>query len=140
MRFKHRHSTEAIPPVDLIPMLNVMLGILAFFVMITMTLSNSQGLDVELPSDQAVAQPEIPPPEPMIVTLTATGQTTVAEELLNQSELESRIRSYLAEHDQGAVLITADRQLPYETVIQFLGDMKEIGSDRISLAIESSNY
>jgi biopolymer transport protein ExbD len=136
MRFKSRQSNDSIPPVDLIPMLNVMLGILAFFVMITMTLSSSQGIDVELPSDQAAVQPDTPHPDPIIVTLTAEGQIIVDDEPMSQTQLEAQIRSYLANNETGAVLITADRQLSYERVIQFLGDMKKIGSDRVSLAIE----
>lgn len=136
MRFNHPQSSDSLPPVDLIPMLNVMLGILAFFVMITMTLSSSQGLDVELPSDQVVPPTDALPPDPLLVTLTADGQMTVNDEPLTQAQLEPQIRNYLAESEAGAVLITADGQLPYETVIQILGNLKSIGGDRISLAIE----
>ncbi|PSB68311.1 biopolymer transporter ExbD, partial [filamentous cyanobacterium CCP1] len=43
MRFKHRQQSQ-LPEVNLIPMLNVMMGILAFFVMITMMLTTQQGV------------------------------------------------------------------------------------------------
>ena len=45
---------------SLIPMLNVMMGILAFFVMITMTLGSEQFIEVQLPAEQE-AEAEPPP-------------------------------------------------------------------------------
>jgi biopolymer transport protein ExbD len=47
MRFKQEQSSK-LPQVDLIPMLNVMMGILAFFVMITMSLGSEQLIEVQL--------------------------------------------------------------------------------------------
>ncbi|MGJ3251210.1 MAG: ExbD/TolR family protein [Elainellaceae cyanobacterium] len=137
MRFKERHTNSSIPVINLIPMLNVMLGILAFFVMITMTLSTSQGIDVQLPSDQQAAPlPDSQPPDPLIVQLTADGQILVEDQSISQSALEQQIQQYLAENEDGAVLITPDPQLPYEQVVRFLGDMRDIGGDRVSLALE----
>ncbi|NJL45951.1 MAG: biopolymer transporter ExbD, partial [Leptolyngbyaceae cyanobacterium SM2_3_12] len=68
MRFKSQISPKP-PQVDLVPMLTVMMGILAFFVMITMTLGSEKLIDVQLPAEQ----PDVPPPalpaDPFIVEL-----------------------------------------------------------------------
>jgi biopolymer transport protein ExbD len=42
----------------------------------------------------------------------------------------------LQQHPQGAVVLNADRKLAYEEVVQILGKMRDIGGDRVSLAIE----
>ena len=71
MRFKQRQSAK-LPEVNLIPMLNLMMGILAFFVMITMTLSNEKLWQVQLPGQQAdPAVADVTLPDSFIVELDA---------------------------------------------------------------------
>jgi biopolymer transport protein ExbD len=47
------------------------------------------------------------------------------------------MQDYLQKNPNGAVVLNADRKLPYEQVVQLLGRMRDIGGDRVSLAIES---
>jgi biopolymer transport protein ExbD len=47
------------------------------------------------------------------------------------------MQAYLKQHPQGAVILNADHKLPYEQVVQLLGKMRDIGGDRVSLAIEN---
>jgi biopolymer transport protein ExbD len=47
------------------------------------------------------------------------------------------MQAYLQQHPEGAVVLNADRKLPYEEVVKVLGKMRDIGGDRVSLAIES---
>ncbi len=133
MRFKQR-KTAQLPEVDLIPMLNVMMGILAFFVMITMTLSNEQLLEVQLPNKQAVAvEPSLA--EPFIVEIDAQGKLLLNNQLIDKVQLEAQMEFYLAQSLENTVFILPNRQLAYEQVIQFLAEMRKIGGDRVSLAI-----
>ncbi|MDJ0704217.1 MAG: biopolymer transporter ExbD [Leptolyngbyaceae cyanobacterium MO_188.B28] len=133
MRFKQR-KTAQLPEVDLIPMLNVMMGILAFFVMITMTLSNEQLLEVQLPNKQAVAvEPSLA--EPFIVEIDAQGKLLLNNQLIEKDQLEAQMEFYLPQSPENTVFILPNRQLAYEQVIQFLAEMRKIGGDRVSLAI-----
>jgi biopolymer transport protein ExbD len=54
-------------------MLNVIMGVLAFFVMTSMMLATEQGVDVQLPSDEAGAT-EQNSPEPLIAEVNRQGQ------------------------------------------------------------------
>ncbi|MEL6221919.1 MAG: biopolymer transporter ExbD [Cyanobacteria bacterium J06627_8] len=140
MRLKNKADVP-IPSVNLIPMLNVMLGILAFFVMITMTLGELQGVNVQLPARSDAPLPESDPleeepPPPLIVKLTGEGQILVDEVLTLRANVDPQVQNYIDESEDGLVYITAAQSLPYEEVIQFLIEMKRIGGDRISLTLE----
>jgi biopolymer transport protein ExbD len=139
MRLKNKADVP-IPSVNLIPMLNVMLGILAFFVMITMTLGESRGASVQLPARSDAPLPETnpldEPPPPLMVRLTGDGQVAVDEVLMLRPNVEQSIQDYLDASEEGLVYITASKDLAYEDVIQFLIEMKRIGGDRISLTLE----
>ena len=139
MRFKNKNNNSEMPTVDLIPMLNVMMAVLAFFVLISMTLATpNQGVDVQLPNEEdEVNQPEenTQLPDLMVVELTPEVEIKVQEEIASQEELFTQMETYLAESDEGLVLLNANPQTNYEDVMQFLAKMRSVGGDRVSLAI-----
>lgn len=137
MRFKQR-SYGTPPPINLTPMLNVMMGILAFFVMITMLLSEEQGVSIILPPGDNTPPPTEPeePPEPLLVTLTAQRQLLIEGEPVPGNQWQEPVQVYLRANPKGFVILQADRRLPYEQVVQTLAEMKQVGGDRISLSID----
>ncbi|MEM6590930.1 MAG: biopolymer transporter ExbD, partial [Cyanobacteria bacterium P01_C01_bin.73] len=142
MRFHQQQEDSKLPVVDLIPMLNVMMGILAFFVMITMTLSAERVMDVQLPpkSDED-AETEITPEQLrnlFIVQIDAERQISLNREPIDKASLEQRMADFLEAEDNRTVYILSDQDLPYEEVLTFLAEMKQVGGDRVSLAIEAS--
>ncbi|WP_448562239.1 ExbD/TolR family protein [Trichothermofontia sp.] len=135
VQFRSQQQQSSLPEVNLIPMMNAMLAILAFFVIVAMSLSSFQTLTVELP---AAAEAIVPPdlPEPLIATLQPGGQIRLNDQPANPEQLIAAIRTYLAANPQGSVLLQANAQVPYREVIQLLGTMQDAGGDRVSLAID----
>lgn len=136
MRFRESNNTPS-PQVDLIPMLTVMMGVLAFFVVVTITLGDEQLVDMQLPP----AQPEDQPPpqltaEPFIVELNQGGGILLNNQPIDKDSMKAQMEAYLDQKSDNAVYLLPNRDLPYEEVMQFLGEMREIGGDRVSLAIE----
>lgn len=118
-------------------MLNVIMGVLAFFVMTSMLLTTQEGVNVQLPNNETT---QTQPPEnsaPLIVQLNSRGQLVINNQSVNKEQLFEQIQTYLSQNPQGAVFLQADSQLPYEQVIQLLAQMRDVGGDRVSLAIES---
>lgn len=134
----HKRKEPAIPTVNLIPMLNVMLGILAFFVLITMSLTLPTGLEVQLPARSDSPSPAAPEDgePPLIVTLDAEDRILIEETQLSQEEARAQVQQYLAGSEERLVYIKAEPEAAYLDVVQFVLQMKEAGGDRVSLAIE----
>lgn len=136
MRFKNQRQTGALPEINLTPMLNVMMGILAFFVMITMMLTTQQGVQVQLPDNPETATPPVSePPEPLLVQLKTQG-ISLADQLVTEAQMQQQMQAYLDSNAAGIVVLEVESEVPYEQVIQLLGAMKDIGGDRVSLAID----
>lgn len=135
MRFKTRLNGTEMPEVNLIPMMDVLMAVLTFFIIISMTMSNQRVLNIVLPNSKAGAQ-EQKTPDPLNVGVDAKGQLSIAKKAVSQAEMTQAIRSYLEKNQQGAVVLNADRELPYRQVVRVLGTMQGIGGDRVSLAIE----
>jgi biopolymer transport protein ExbD len=136
MRFRQPYETKP-PQVDLIPMLTVMMGVLAFFVVVTMTLGSGQVVEMQLPG----AQPEDDQPspittQPFVIELDANGQVRLNNQPIDKDDLKNQLADHLSRQENHTAYLRPNQALPYEEVMQFLGEMRAIGGDRVSLAIE----
>ncbi|MBN8561244.1 MULTISPECIES: ExbD/TolR family protein [unclassified Leptolyngbya] len=123
------------PEINLVPMMDVIMTILTFFIIVSMTLTNFQSVDVALPTAQSGVNRERPI-EPMIVGLNQQQQILLEGSPATREQLAQAIQNYLAQNPKGSVVLKADQRLPYQQVIQVLATLKEVGGDRVSLAIE----
>ena len=141
MRFRNSSEDNGIPPIDLIPMLTVMMGVLAFFVVIAVSLGSEQLIQVDLPPEQTEDTPTAPDTvnEPFIVEMDATGQQLLNGQPIDAQQLTIEVESYLARNAESTVYLVPSRELPYEQVMQFLGDMRAVGGKRVSLALEENS-
>ena len=131
MRFKKRRNAP--PTIDLIPMLNVMMSVLAFFVLVSTLLATAPaGLDVVLPADEETEANAVG--TSMLVTL-AENQILIEDQPVGE-ELMPQIQAYLSANAEAVVVLVAEPEVPYERVIQLLAQMRDVGGDRVSLGLE----
>ena len=133
MARRHRRTAHRPPEVNLIPMLDVLMTVLTFFIIISMTLGVEKGVDVQLPSN-AKSQPQTTP-DPLIAKLAQQG-ITVSDRAMTKPQLIQQVKLYLAQNPKGIVVLQAAPEVQYEQVVELLGELKDLGGDRISLAIE----
>jgi biopolymer transport protein ExbD len=136
MRFRNTED-NGIPTIDLIPMLTVMMGVLAFFVVISVSLGSEELIQVDLPPEQTEDTPNAADTiqDLFIVEMDETGQRLLNGNPIEPEQLVIEIETYLAQDANSIVYLIPSRELPYEQVVQFLGDMRAVGGKRVSLAI-----
>ncbi len=139
MRFRQTEDTD-IPTIDLIPMLTVMMGVLAFFVVVSVSLSSEQLIQVDLPPEQTDDAPSgaNDSQELFIVEIDATGQLLLNSAPVEADPLAAEMTTYLARNPDKIIYLVPNRQLPYEQVMRFLGEMRAVGGDRVSLALKET--
>ncbi len=136
MRFRQSED-NGIPPIDLIPMLTVMMGVLAFFVVISVSLGSEELIQVDLPPEETEETPVAETTtDPFIVEMDASGQQLLNGAPIAPAQLAAEVSTYLAGSTDSTVYLVPSRQLPYEQVMQFLGEMRAVGGDRVSLALD----
>jgi len=150
MRFRHRQMRwpkagrrpSQVPEVNLVPMMDVLMTVLTFFIIISMSLTGQQLLNnVHLPqilgeADELVEDKTNVRLEALIVGLDASGALLLDNEPVAFSQVAQRIRTYFQDHPDGRVILKADRSLSYEQVATLLTDLRDIGGNRVSLAVE----
>lgn len=140
MRFRQSED-NGIPPIDLIPMLTVMMGVLAFFVVISVSLGSEELIQVDLPPEQTEETPKAVDDiqDPFIVEIDETGQRLLNGNPIEPGPLAVEIEAYLARNADSIVYLIPSRELSYERVAQFLGDMRAVGGERVSLALREDS-
>lgn len=140
MRFKNRLQQSQIPEVNLVPMMDVLMTVLTFFIIISMTLTGRQLLNVRLPQNVEGVDTEVSTDvaevQAMIVGLDSAGNLVMDNEPIEFSQLAQRMRAYFIENPDGKLILKADRDLSYQTVANLLTDLRAIGGNRVSLAVE----
>jgi biopolymer transport protein ExbD len=134
MRFKSESQDGSMPEVNLVPMMDVIMTILTFFIIISMTLSDFQSVNVSLPKTENSSKEKLP--DPMVVSLNKQGQILLKNQTLTEEQLAQQVVTYLEKNPKGAVVLRADRQLTYEKVVQVFSAVQLVGGDRVSLAVE----
>ncbi len=135
MKFKANQQASRMPEPNLVPMMDVVMTVLTFFVIVSMTLTSFQAVDVPLPStDKGISKEK--PTDPIIVGMNRQGQILMNNTTVTDTQLAQLIVTYLEKNPKGTVVLKADKDVTYEKVVKVLGTLRDIGGDRVSLAIE----
>jgi biopolymer transport protein ExbD len=138
MNFRSRKQKSGVLEVNLIPMMDVLMTVLTFFIIVSMTLTSQQSIDVQLPQTGEANPNTAIAPDPLVVGIDAQGQVLLENQPVTQDQLIQQIQTYLVERPEGVVILKADRTLDYQKVVEVLSVMQTVGGDRVSLAIETN--
>ncbi|MEL6813598.1 MAG: biopolymer transporter ExbD [Cyanobacteria bacterium J06598_3] len=139
MRTRRPRSTR-IPEVNLVPMMDVLMTVLIFFVVISMGLTGVKINGVTLPQSVEGADETITDntqaDKPLVIGLTQDKELRLQGEATDLAALGPIIKTYFAENPKGSLMLKADRALPYDDIAVLLADLRKIGGRRVSLAVE----
>lgn len=133
-------SRRAIADINVVPYIDVMLVLLVIF-MVTAPLVTPSIID--LPSVGQTAPQHRP--LPIIVTVRANGSLSVREQnsrsnverVMSKAELKLFLRAQQQALPALPVVIAADKNIRYQTVMDMMSDLKAQGIQRIGLLVRS---
>jgi len=138
MHFRGQSNHSRIPEVNLIPLMDVMMSVLTFFIITSMSYTGQRLGDINLPGlpGTGTANSESNSRKTLVIGLNRQGEVLLDDQVITVDQVSERIQSYLDQNQNATVVLKADRDLPYEDVQNLLKEITKIGGDRVSLAIE----
>jgi len=122
---------EAPFQINIVPMIDVIFAILAFFIMSTLFLTRSEGLPVNLPrASSAVTQQ----PTKITVTLDSQGQVFLNRKPVQLEVLEAQVRDLVGRNQQVLVIINADQKVNHGQVISVMDRVRRIEGAKLAIA------
>jgi len=139
---KSRVRDARTPGVNLVPMIDVLMSVLTFFVILTMSLTGRVMADLEPPlgSDSPAREEDVSrSPSPVVPVFEAGlnrhGEVLIDGNIVEREVFLQAIATFLATHPQSEVRLTADGQLNYRQVDDLLTQMVAVGGDRVLLVM-----
>ena len=135
MKFKKRNQTKA-PALALTSMLDVIFLLLCFFVTVSVFSQWESEISIKLPTAATGEQPERLPGE-IIVNLAKDGTVRVNGTTLTLDDLQSRLAKISKFYPGQPVIIRADRDTKYESLVAVIDSCRAADVWNFSLATEN---
>jgi biopolymer transport protein ExbD len=134
-----RHSSSPVPikraRIEIIPLIDIMFFLLASFMLVSLTMINMKGIDVNLPTATS-AQPNNKP-DFTIVSVDAIGDIYFEKEKVGKDDVLPRFQKEYAQNHDARVFIRADKDATYENIVFVLDKARTAGIQKVGLEIKA---
>lgn len=130
-------GAQRAPEVNLVPMIDVLMTILIFFVVLTLVMGDQQVLEVSVPAAGDGPAPTSVLPDPLVVVVTGQGTLHVAGKPVTEADAIAAAQQQLAT-PQAWVVVTAEPQAPYERILQVMQRLQPLDPERVTLALDGA--
>ncbi|HRA91704.1 MAG TPA: biopolymer transporter ExbD [Acinetobacter sp.] len=120
---------------NLIPLIDIMLVLMIIF-LVTATVANPS-IPLNLPKANATVQPQ--PPKEITISVNAEGEVAWDKEVLSLDELKQRFQSEAKQAIQPTIILKADKESKYDTLMQVMSRASEAGLGDIAFATATDN-
>jgi biopolymer transport protein ExbD len=117
--------------INIVPMIDIIFSILAFFIISSLFLSRSAGLPVNLPK---AATAEVQAKAQITVTLQADGAIAIDKKPVGLSNLEAGVRSLLKPEAQNIVVLKADERVSHGQVVAVMDQLRRVKTVTLAIA------
>lgn len=128
-----RRNTSIINP-DMTPLIDVVFQLLIFFMLVT-TFSQYTKFDMALPKSdvEAVEKPENQ--VDLIIDKNQKYYLKIGDKdiEINRNDLAQKIKEYMEGRKDQTLIISADKDLRYEVVIEAMGQVKNAGIEKVEI-------
>lgn len=135
MSKRNRHDPDLLDhPIEItnvVPLLDVLFALLAFFVLSSLFLGRTQGLPVNLPQAKSATQQKTL----ARATISINDKTEVFlnKQKIGISEVSDRVKNLLEPNKDLIVVLNADRTVQHGDVVQVMDQLRQI--PRVKMAI-----
>ena len=117
--------------INILPMIDVIFCILAFFIISTLFLTRSRGLPVDLPS----AQTSEPKQTAQInITIEADGDMFVDRQPIELDQLKGKLTELIKPESDSLVIINADEKVEHGKVVKVMDRLRQVPGAKMAIA------
>ena len=119
--------------INILPMIDVIFSILAFFIISSLFLTRSQGLPVDLPSAQT-AEPK--QSVQLNITIEPDGKMFLDRQPIELNELKAALTEKIKPDSESLVVINADEKVEHGTVVKVMDRLRQVPGAKMAIAAE----
>ena len=118
------------PRVEVIPMIDIMMFLLVFFVVISLNMIAGSGVQMEIPGSKTTQQLKV---STITVGVTKDGKVVVAGKQVNPDELKARLNA-LKKDGPVDVVLAGDKDVPLQMLLGVMDTIRGAGISSVGIA------
>ena len=119
--------------INILPMIDVIFSILAFFIISSLFLTRSQGLPVDLPSAQT-AEPK--QSVQLNITIEPDGKMFLDKQPIELDNLKAALTEKIKPDSESVVIINADEKVEHGTVVKVMDRLRQVPGAKMAIAAD----
>lgn len=119
--------------INIVPMIDVIFAILAFFIVATLFLTRSEGLSVNLPKAKTA---QVQQKTRITVSIDQQGQISLNRESIEAGNLIPEIQNLIQPNQEALVIVNADRQVNHGLVVTVMDQIRQIEGAKLAIAAQ----
>jgi biopolymer transport protein ExbD len=119
--------------IEIIPMIDVMMFLLVFFVLISVNVIPALGIKTQLPHSSQVQSLKTPA-KTVVVTLATEGGARVDGRPVALEQLAAAVRAAAAGAEKISVVVNSDQGVEVQRLVDVMDELKSKGFDSLALA------
>ncbi len=133
MKFRKRPKKHA--KIEVVPLIDVVFFLLATFVMVSLSMTKNEGINVNVPA-ASTSSPKEKSDAPLTLTVAQQGEIFFNKEKINFAQLPIRLQNYKAANKETQVVVNADGKAEYSKVVAVIDEVKKTGITKVALSTE----
>ncbi len=126
-------DSDALPEINVIPLIDVIFAILTFFILASLFLTRSEGLPVNLPGAKTATQ-QNQTQSKLTVTMDEQGKVLLDRQPIEVRELVPRVKALKGNKPELLVIINADRAVEHGQVITVMDELRTVQGVKLGVA------
>ena len=117
--------------INIVPMIDVIFSILAFFIISTLYLTRSEGLPVDLPSAQTA---QVEQSVQINVTIEPDGDLFLDRQSIRLEQLKGAVGALIEPNSESLVIINADEKVEHGQVVSVMDRLRQVEGAKLAIA------
>jgi biopolymer transport protein ExbD len=125
--------------IEIIPLIDIIFFLLATFVLVSLSMTKNQGLQVALPAAASASQLVDPSQQDKAITLSVTknGEVFYNKEKVSLAQLPFKLQTLKATQKDPKIIINGDAGANFTTVVAVLDETRKIGITKVGISTDA---
>ena len=118
------------PRLEIIPFIDIMFFLLATFMMVSLSMIDNQGIDLNLPGATS-ARPQDQTDQAQTVSVAKSGELFLNKEPITLRTLQERFSQFIEEDPETRLIVQGDYECPYGLVVEVFDSARMRGLSKL---------
>jgi biopolymer transport protein ExbD len=119
--------------IEIVPLIDVVFFLLATFVMVSLSMTRNQGMQVQLPS-ASTSQSSPDSEKALTLTVMDNGEIFYNKEKITAAQLPFKLQSFKAGAKDPKVVVNAASDADFKQVVAVLDEARKIGISKVGIS------